>query len=191
MDSSRRLRMMIFSSFFAALMVVGAYIKVPIGPVPIVLSNMFVLLAGLVLGTRWGLAAVAVYLLLGFVGLPVFSSGGGPAYFVGPTGGYLIAYLPAVALAGALPRVGRPRPAKDLAGLVAGTVVIYALGVPWLKVAADLTWKASLSLGLAPFLIGDAIKIAASFAITAGLRKSAPGLVLGAQTLNAEIGPAE
>jgi biotin transport system substrate-specific component len=169
--------MMIFSSFFAALMVVGAYIRVPVGPVPIVLSSMFVLLAGLVLGPGWGTASVAVYLLLGFIGLPVFSSGGGPAYFAGPTGGYLVGYLAAAALAGALSRIGHQRTAKDTAALVTGTVVIYAAGVPWLKLSAEMSWSAALSAGLAPFLVGDALKVAASLGIAAGIRRAAPALM--------------
>ena len=162
--------MMVFASLFTALMVVGAYIKVPIGPVPIVLSNMFVILAGLVLGARWGLASVGLYLLLGFFGLPVFSSGGGPAYFLGPTGGYLMGYLPAAVITGVLPRIGRPRPTKDIVALIGASAVIYAIGVPWLKIAAEMSWSAALSAGMVPFLIGDAIKAAAAFGIVTALR---------------------
>ncbi|MCK7505939.1 MAG: biotin transporter BioY [Desulfobacterales bacterium] len=78
---------MVYASLFAALTAVGAYLFVPIGPVPIVLQNMFVFLAGLLLGSRWGLASVAVYLLAGICGLPVFAGGtGGIGRFVGPTG---------------------------------------------------------------------------------------------------------
>ena len=89
--------MTVFASLLAALMAAGAYLSIPIGPVPIVLQNMFVLLAGLLLGSRWGLAGVAAYFLTGLCGLPVFAGGlGGIGRIVGPTGGYLIGYLPAV-----------------------------------------------------------------------------------------------
>ncbi len=92
-DATSQLRMTVFASLFAALMAAGAYLSIPIGPVPIVLQNMFVLLAGLLLGNRWGLASVAVYLLAGVCGLPVFAGGlGGIGRIVGPTGGYLIGY---------------------------------------------------------------------------------------------------
>jgi biotin transport system substrate-specific component len=75
MNSSNQLRMMVYASLFAALTAAGAFLAIPIGPVPIVLQNMFVFLAGLLLGPRWGLASVAVYLLAGAFGLPVFAGG--------------------------------------------------------------------------------------------------------------------
>ena len=77
MKGFNQLRMLIFASLLAALMAAGAYLAIPIGPVPIVLQNMFVFLAGLLLGGRWGLASVAVYLLTGALGLPVFAGGMG------------------------------------------------------------------------------------------------------------------
>jgi biotin transport system substrate-specific component len=105
MDSSNELRMMVYASLFAALTAVGAFLAIPIGPVPIVLQNMFVYLAG----GRWGLASVGVYLLAGACGLPVFAGGlGGISRFIGPTGGYLIGYLPAVFLIGKISFLKKP-----------------------------------------------------------------------------------
>ena len=98
----KTLRMSVFSALFSALIIVGAYLKIPVGPVPIVLANFFVLLAGVLLGPKWGAASVGLYLLLGVVGLPVFAGGGGIAYLTGPTGGFLIGYLPAAFLAGVI-----------------------------------------------------------------------------------------
>ena len=90
-----------FASLFAALTAVGAYIAIPIGPVPIVLQNFFVYLTGLLLGSKWGATSVAVYLLAGICGLPVFAGGrGGIGHIIGPTGGYLIGFLPAVFVIG-------------------------------------------------------------------------------------------
>ena len=91
---------MIRASLFTALMILGAYIRIPIGPVPVTLSSFFVLLAGVILGSGWGTASVGIYLLLGALGLPVFTAGGGLALFAGPTGGYLLGFLPAAFLAG-------------------------------------------------------------------------------------------
>ncbi len=88
---------------FAALISIGAYIAIPIPgtPVPIVLQNMFIILAGFILGPWWGLAAVIFYLMLGAAGLPVFSGGtGGLVKFAGPTGGYLLGYIPAIIVFG-------------------------------------------------------------------------------------------
>lgn len=109
------LRMTVYACALAALMVVGSYLQIPIGPVPIVLANLFVLLAGLLLGSRWGAASVALYLFLGLIGLPVYAGGAaGPAALFGPTGGYLFGYLAAAFLTGLISerrQGGSPRPA--------------------------------------------------------------------------------
>ena len=99
----KELQSTVYASLFAALIACGAYlaIPIPISPVPIVLQNLFVLLAGLLLGGRWGLASVGIYLLAGAVGLPVFTGGkGGVAHFFGPTGGYLVGFAASVFVAG-------------------------------------------------------------------------------------------
>ena len=111
----------VFASLLAALMAAGAYLSIPIGPVPIVLQNMFVFLAALLLGSRWGLASVAVYLLVGACGLPVFAGGlGGIGRIVGPTGGYLIGYLPAVFIAGYISEKAGKRIGYDVLAMICG-----------------------------------------------------------------------
>jgi len=173
-----QMKTMIFASFFSALMIVGAYIKIPVGPVPIILTNMFVLLAGLVLGSRWGLASTAVYLLLGALGLPVFSAGGGIALFAGPTGGYLAGYALAAWVTGfIIERTGKPA-IFALAALITGAIVIYVPGLLWLKHALSLSWSGALAAGLFPFLPGDGLKIAGAYAVFMLLRSSRPELVL-------------
>jgi biotin transport system substrate-specific component len=77
--SAQQLKRMVYAALMAALTATGAYIAIPIGPVPIVLQNLFIMLAGLLLGGRWGLISVGVYLLAGAVGLPVFAGGTGGA----------------------------------------------------------------------------------------------------------------
>ncbi len=115
------LRPMVYASLFAALMAAGAYMAIPIGPVPIVLQNMFVFLSGLLLGSRWGLASVAVYLLAGIVGLPVFAGGtGGIGRIFGPTGGFLLGYLPVVFLVGRMAERLPRRMVWDVAAMTAG-----------------------------------------------------------------------
>ena len=171
MNASNQLRMIVFASLLAALMAAGAYLAIPIGPVPIVLQNMFVFLAGLLLGSRWALASVAVYLLTGALGLPVFAGGmGGIGRIVGPTGGYLIGYLPAVFIIGAISRQGAERVGYDIVAMICGTMVLYAFGVSWLKTLTGMTWSKTLVAGMYPFLIGDALKIAAVALITRALR---------------------
>ena len=171
MDSSNQLRMMVYASLFAALTAVGAFVAIPIGPVPIVLQNMFVFLAGLLLGSRWGLASVGVYLLAGACGLPVFAGGlGGIGRIVGPTGGYLIGYLPAVFLIGKIANRTPPRVLFDVLAMICGSVALYACGIAWLKILTGMTVTKALAVGMFPFLIGDAIKIAAAAAIAKALR---------------------
>ena len=171
MHSPKQLRMMVYASLFAALTAVGAFLAIPIGPVPIVLQNMFVFLAGLLLGGRWGLASVGVYLLAGACGLPVFAGGlGGISRFIGPTGGYLIGYLPAVFLIGTMSQKVNPRIISDVLAMICGTLVLYACGISWLKIVTGMSPAKALALGMYPFLIGDALKIAAAAVIARALR---------------------
>jgi biotin transport system substrate-specific component len=171
LTDARALRPMVLASLFAALTAAGAYLAIPIGPVPIVLQNMFVFLAGLLLGSRWGAASVAVYLLAGVVGLPVFAGGtGGVGRLFGPTGGFLLGYLPVVVVIG---RLSGRRPAsmvRDAAAMATGALLLYACGVPWLKLVTGMPWDKALALGVLPFLPGDALKIAAAALMAKSLR---------------------
>jgi biotin transport system substrate-specific component len=154
-----KLRRMVLSSLMAALTAVGAYIYVPIGPVPIVLSTLFAILSGLLLGSRWGLTSMALYLLVGAIGIPVFAGGkGGFAHFLGPTGGYLFGYLWASWITGFISERSRGRITLDILAVVVGSLTIYAFGVPWLKMVTQLSWQKAWIAGALPFLIGDAIK---------------------------------
>lgn len=168
---SEQLRMTVYASLLAALTAAGAYLAIPIGPVPIVLQNLFIFLSGLLLGSRWGLASVAVYLLAGICGLPVFAGGtGGIGRLVGPTGGYLIGFLPTVFLIGLISEKAKGRVLFDVIGMICGTLIIYALGVSWLKIQTGMTWANTLGLGMYPFLPGDVLKIAAAVPIAKALR---------------------
>ncbi|BHH83783.1 biotin transporter BioY [Desulforhopalus sp. 52FAK] len=169
LNISSQLQMTVYSSLVAALIAVGAFIAIPIGPVPIVLQNLFVMLAGLLLGARWGMASVGLYLLAGICGLPVFSGGGaGLGHFFGPTGGYLISYLPAVFIVGFVAK--RSTALVVRAGsLVVAHVVIFGIGVTWLKVATGMTFGKALAVGMLPFLVGDVIKIVAAVLIARAL----------------------
>jgi biotin transport system substrate-specific component len=162
---------MIYAALFAALTAVGAYLFVPIGPVPIVLQNMFVFLAGLLLGRRWGLASVALYLLAGVGGLPVFAGGtGGIGRIAGPTGGFLLGYLPVVFLVGWIAERGPGRMLRDVAAMLAGAAVLYACGVPWLAMVTGMPMSKAVAVGMLPFLPGDGIKIAAAALIARSVR---------------------
>ncbi len=169
--ASGALRPMVHAALFAALTAVGAFLFVPIGPVPIVLQNMFVFLAGLLLGSRWGLASVAVYLLAGLCGLPVFAGGtGGIGRFLGPTGGFLLGYLPAVFLIGSIAERRSGRMPWDVVAMLLGSAALYACGVAWLVVVTKMTFAKAAAVGMLPFLPGDALKIAAAALIARAVR---------------------
>ncbi|MFH1985598.1 MAG: biotin transporter BioY [Pseudomonadota bacterium] len=166
-----QIRSMVYTALMAAFIAIGAFVAIPIGPVPIVLQNLFVLLAGLLLGPRWGAASVGLYLLAGACGLPVFAGAtGGLGRFMGPTGGYLISYLPAVILVGAVSDAGRGKWVLELIGLIAASVLIYAIGVPWLKWVTGMPLGKAIAVGVIPFVLGDALKIAAVLSIAKAVR---------------------
>lgn len=161
------IRSIVLTALFTALIIAGSYLAIPIGPVPIVLASFFVLLAGMLLGPKQGATAVAVFLLLGAVGLPVFSGGKGTiAVLIGPTGGYLLGYLLASLACGFIVQPARSRGkilwVKLIIAALAGTLLFYLPGVPWLKHSLGVDWPKAFAYGLTPFLIGDTIKAMAA-----------------------------
>lgn len=172
MDTSHNsTRSTVFIAMFTALISVGAYIAIPAGPVPIVLQNFFVLLTGTLLGGYRGLSVVSTYLILGAAGLPVFHNGtGGIGIILGPTGGYLLGYIPAVFLTGIISGKEGGKPLFIALGALSGAVVVYAIGVPWLKFVLRMPWRKAVSAGLLPFIAGDVIKVAAIVPVTKWLK---------------------
>ncbi len=170
-NPSDTLRMTVYASLLAALIAAGAYLAVPIGPVPIVLQNLFVMLTALLLGSRWGLGAIGVYLLAGVCGLPVFAGGmGGIGRLAGPTGGYLMGYLPMVYIIGLIAEKMDNRMVYDILAMILGTIILYACGVTWLKTVTGMAWSKAFTVGMYPFLIGDAVKIAVAAPLARSLR---------------------
>lgn len=171
MNTNIQLRMTVYASLLAALIAAGAYLAIPIGPVPIVLQNLFVFLAGLLLGSRWGVASVGVYLLAGALGFPVFAGGiGGIGRFAGPTGGYLVGFLPAVFVIGLITEKSAAGVFIEVTAMVCGTAIVYLFGITWLKMLTGMTLTKTLLLGMYPFLLGDILKIAAAVLIARALR---------------------
>ena len=151
-------------------------IPVPGLPVPISFQVFGAYFAGLLLGPRWGGLSLALYLLLGAAGAPVFSGGaGGLGYLLGPTGGYLFGFLLAAVVIGAIVHRGlEPKPLTDVSlpvqagALLVGLAVIYAVGVPWLAFTTDNTLTEAFIGGAVTVLPGDIIKIAATLALVKG-----------------------
>jgi biotin transport system substrate-specific component len=164
------LRLVIFIALFAALIAVGSIISIPIGPVNMVLANFFIFLAGLLLGFPWAGVSVAVYLLIGLIGLPVFQGGsGGPAHFFGPTGGFLIGYLAAAFVIPLVSGTGKRKLWKDIAALLIGLAVIYVPGLPWLKLKLGFTWEKAFAVGFAPYILVDLAKAAVAVFVAQAL----------------------
>jgi biotin transport system substrate-specific component len=156
-----RLVSFVLSCAFAALIAVGAFIALPIGPVPIVLANFFAILAGLVLGPVWGGLSVLLYIALGALGLPVFAGGaGGLARLLGPTGGFLAGYFLGAVAAGCLSLGHKGKLWRFLVASAVGFIVIYLAGLPWLHLTIhSKSLVKTLMIGCVPFLPGDAVKL--------------------------------
>jgi biotin transport system substrate-specific component len=141
-----------------------AQVSIPVAgsPVPITGQTLAVVLTAAALGPLRGFAGQALYVLLGAVGLPFYSDAASGFHVIaGATGGYLIGFLPAAYLIGLAARQGQDRRITRALPLFAlGQLVIFAIGVPWLAVAADLSPAAAIDAGFTPFLVGGLVKAA-------------------------------
>ena len=171
------IRKLVLLALFAAIMCVLSPFTLPTGIVPISLATFALYLTSAIIG-KWSAASVAVYIALGAVGLPVFSgAAGGIEKLVGPTGGYIIGYLPCAFIAGLIIDKFEDKKWAYPLGMALGTVVLYALGTAWFiyvmgQKGTPYTLGAALMACVVPFLIGDAIKIIASTLIGISVRKA-------------------
>ena len=146
-------------------------IPLPISPVPISFTNLAVYLTLYVLGMKAGTLSYLIYLLLGLVGLPVFSGfTGGPAKLAGPTGGYLIGFIFMAVIAGFFIDRFPKKYYFHIAGMLLGTAVCYLFGTLWLCFQMKLSFGAGLMAGVVPYLPGDAAKIIVSLIAGPALR---------------------
>lgn len=154
----------------AAFVGLAAQIAVPLPftPVPVTGQTFAVLLAGAALGTWRALASMSVYLIAALAGVPWLASQSAAlkSGALVPSFGYVIGFIAAAGLAGWLAERGWTRSPIRTAGVFAlGNVVIYGFGLTWLKFALDVSWAKAVEFGLTPFLLGDALKIAAAAAL--------------------------
>lgn len=134
--------------------------SIPIGAVPISLTNFVIYLTIYLLGTKLGTISYCIYLLLGMAGLPVFSGySGGLAKLAGPTGGYLIGFILMAIISGVFIQKCHGKTAFSILGMALGTLVAYLFGTVWFIIEAKCTLIYALTVCVFPFLIGDAIKI--------------------------------
>ena len=160
------IRQMTLVSLFAALTAVGAFISIPIYPVPLTLQTLFTLLAGMTLGSVMGALSQIIYVLLGVVGLPVFAGfKSGIGILFGPTGGFLFGFMISTYVIGKIIEEKKGENIFNylLAGFL-GIAIIYFMGVIQLSLVTGIGTKRALLIGVLPFLPGDILKIiAASF----------------------------
>lgn len=135
-------------------------LAIPISPVPISFTNLAVYFTVYVLGTKRGTISYLIYLLLGLVGLPVFSGfTGGAGKLFGPTGGYLIGFIFMALICGIFMEKWPTKLYLHFAGMVLGTAVCYLFGTAWLAFQANMGFYAALAAGVIPFIPGDLVKI--------------------------------
>lgn len=167
---------MVAVAVMAALLCVAGPLSIAVGPIPLSLATFAVYLAGAVLGAKRGMLAVAIYLLIGLVGVPVFSAfSGGLQKLIGVTGGYLVGYLPCALITGLAVRGNgaEVRPAWRLPlFMVLGTAVLYAVGTAWFMIQTGNNLGSALALCVVPFLVGDGIKIVAATLLALPVRKA-------------------
>lgn len=164
-----RSRMITRTAGCIALMAAGSWISLPLGPVPVSLQTLMVMLTGILM-KRSAWLPMSLYLVLGACGLPLFHNGiAGPGVLLGPTGGYIIGFVVAGTLIG-LAYEQKQRTVR-VCGLFAGEAAIYTAGVLWLAFSTGMTLVAAIIVGFLPFIPGDVVKSTVAYILGERLEK--------------------
>ena len=164
---------MVFVAMFAALIAVCSIISIPVGQVPVTLQTFAVCLSAAVLGWKRGTLSVLIYILLGAVGVPVFAGmKGGVGVLAGPTGGYIVGFLLTALIIGFAAERWTRKALPLAAAMLLGVILCYAVGTVWFMVITDTYLGESLLLCVVPFLLPDAVKIAAAALLSNRLTKA-------------------
>lgn len=162
---------LVVTALMAAVTCILAPLSIPIGPVPISLTNLAIYLSLYLLDWKKGTLSYLIYLLLGFVGLPVFSGfTGGVSKLAGPTGGYIVGFIPMAILAGIVIDKFKNRGLQML-GMLVGTAICYALGTAWFCFQAGYTVSAALAVCVIPFIPADICKMLVAMVIGPMIRQ--------------------
>lgn len=157
--SHNQLKMWILSALFAAIIGILAQVTIPLPLVPITGQTLAVGLAATILGSRYGTLSVILYSFIGAIGIPVFSGmSGGFGVIVGPTGGYIVGFIPAAFITGVFLEKTSFTILKGMIANTMGMLVTLFIGTVWLKFAAEMTWTATFASGFLPFIIVGIIK---------------------------------
>lgn len=171
-SSKNAVKDLVFTAMFAALIAVCSILSIPIGEVPITLQTFAVCLAAAMLGWKRGTLSVLIYVLLGAVGVPVFAGmTGGVGILAGPTGGYIIGFIPAAIIIGLAADKWERKALPLIVAMVLGVLVCYLIGTIWFMVVTGMGIGESLMLCVVPFLIPDGVKIALAMILSNRLSK--------------------
>ncbi|ANU21371.1 BioY family transporter [Planococcus plakortidis] len=185
--SNNKLRMMIVTALFAAIIGILAQVTIPLPLVPITGQTLAIGLAATILGARYGTLSILVYLAIGAAGMPVFAQmSGGLGSLFGPTGGYLFGFIPTAFVIGYyLEKMGFTIRNAVVANIL-GMFVALGFGTVWLKIFAELSWAGAFMGGFAPFILVGVIKavLAAWIGISVRNRLASAKLLHGLETRN-------
>lgn len=162
------------AALMAALTAAGAFLKFPLGALSFTLQDLFTILAGVLLGWKWGCVSQGVYVALGLLGIPIFTQGGGLGYVFQPSFGFLLGLIPAAAVTGRLAGEGEDR-RRIVFASGAGLAVMYLIGVPYMGMILNLYLGKGFSVwtivrtGFLIYLPGDALKVAVVAAVAPAL----------------------
>ncbi len=166
----RRSLIITHTALFIALIAVFSWVSIPFFPVPLTLQTLGVLLAGTIM-RRYAVIPVTLYVILGSLGLPVFHNGAaGIGILLGPTGGFLIGFIPAVLTLGLC--YEHNSVSLKASGFVIATLIIYLFGISWMTISTGMTLYSAILIGMLPFLVGDAIKAFAAYLIAKRVEKN-------------------
>lgn len=153
-------------ALFSGLTAIGAFISLPLGPVPITLQTMFVLLSGILLGAKLAALSQIVYIVLGLIGVPIFSGfTGGPQSILKPSFGFIIGFVFAAYIVGKITNQNSQFKLKIVIATIVGTITIYLFGIPYMYYILNVVMSKGLSLdevlkiGLWMFIPGDILKL--------------------------------
>lgn len=156
---NERLKWLMLSAIFAALTAVLSQITIPLPLIPITGQTLAVGLTATILGSRWGTVSILIYVLLGAVGLPVFSgASGGLQVLVGKTGGYIFGFIFTAYVTGLILEKTRNQFAWGLVANIVGMFVTLAFGAAQLKYVMDVPWNLAMAYGVTPFLVVGVVK---------------------------------
>ena len=155
-----KIRSMVIIGLNSAILCILGPLSLPIGPVPISLTNLVIYFSLYLLGAKQGTLSYLIYVLLGLVGLPVFSGfSGGPGKLLGPTGGYIIGFFFLCILSGKWIEQSKGKLYPSIFAMLLGTLICYFFGTLWLSLSAHMDLWTSCTAGVLPFIPGDFIKI--------------------------------